>query len=804
MFTAACIMELEYIDNKKTMCWSKPDAVFADRPVDDPVEIPNFKELPKIYNIPRDKTVDDRNAKNVLASKKRVNRVRATDPIVTKADPALKKSSVVSVQTASATQAPHQMNNFHPDSHPPLNNADFASSSQVHSSLSASATLKDLCAEDKQRIANLIQELARLSADKEKSQVTLAEERKLYETQIKKLLRRHDSVLTEKQKLQDQYLECFKIVLKYQENLASASSLPSGSTGVAKGGNADARVDRDAQTDSSREDDTASKVNIADKDVSSSETQTSPILSRHNSKPTTIAPMADEASAPVPATAPPALPSQLYPRSLSPPHRQHYGQPPQTFRVDGSRVFSNFRPHPVIPPYYPPEPIQPATPNAVPLQLHRPHHYRLPPSHQQGWLVHDRSSFHPEPPYFVPIHPNLPQNYPQVPDDGPAIPDLPPQMPSVDPSYPNSNPLVPPVVHPTVKDVVPSVTSPLISSSQDFATPPLHQDTVEPSSETRLNTAAANQEQHGHQFTNIPHSDAAPPGIFKKPPPVAPSAPIRRKVSAASSKSRSTPAPIVDEEDASSESSTFTADPESSTGDSASTLRHLPIFQEGDSREKLMEIREALRREQAKLESKLTKQETYIRKKERELKRLAGKEGNKKRRGGKEDGDDGVDSGLKNNLDVPDVGPGSEEEAEMAASLNSRRSKTHRSRRSQPATKSEGEKPVQPMKSKDRLVDLVESLESTESHCASWSQPLKSSTMIGEGGNLDRGREKRRDHMAVLRKPLGSARREVIKSSKDTNPNDRRLRDASPTRETDRQNSSDQENELLDDIFFLH
>uniref|UniRef100_A0A8C8E6I1 KIAA1328 n=1 Tax=Otus sunia TaxID=257818 RepID=A0A8C8E6I1_9STRI len=79
-----------------------------------------------------------------------------------------------------------------------------------------SASLKDLCPEDKRRIANLIKELARVSEEKEVTEERLKAEQESFEKKI-----RHIFPLTsDVSPLQQQYRECQELLSLYQKYLA--------------------------------------------------------------------------------------------------------------------------------------------------------------------------------------------------------------------------------------------------------------------------------------------------------------------------------------------------------------------------------------------------------------------------------------------------------------------------------------------------------------------------------------------------------------------------------------------------------
>ncbi|CAH2296793.1 Hypothetical predicted protein [Pelobates cultripes] len=62
-----------------------------------------------------------------------------------------------------------------------------------------SASLKDLCPEDKRRIANLIKELARVSEEKEVTEERLKIEHESFEKKIRQLEEQNDLIITERE-----------------------------------------------------------------------------------------------------------------------------------------------------------------------------------------------------------------------------------------------------------------------------------------------------------------------------------------------------------------------------------------------------------------------------------------------------------------------------------------------------------------------------------------------------------------------------------------------------------------------------
>ncbi|XP_055724980.1 protein hinderin-like isoform X3 [Salvelinus fontinalis] len=82
------------------------------------------------------------------------------------------------------------------------------------------ASLKDLCPEDKRRIANLIQELARVSEEKEESVQRLKDEQETFECKILQLEQQNQLIVQERESLQQQYRECQELLGLYQQYLS--------------------------------------------------------------------------------------------------------------------------------------------------------------------------------------------------------------------------------------------------------------------------------------------------------------------------------------------------------------------------------------------------------------------------------------------------------------------------------------------------------------------------------------------------------------------------------------------------------
>ncbi|XP_006889258.1 PREDICTED: uncharacterized protein KIAA1328 homolog, partial [Elephantulus edwardii] len=83
-----------------------------------------------------------------------------------------------------------------------------------------SASLKDLCLEDKRRIANLIKELARVSEEKEVTEERLKSEQESFEKKIRQLEEQNELIIKEREALQLQYRECQELLSLYQKYLS--------------------------------------------------------------------------------------------------------------------------------------------------------------------------------------------------------------------------------------------------------------------------------------------------------------------------------------------------------------------------------------------------------------------------------------------------------------------------------------------------------------------------------------------------------------------------------------------------------
>ncbi|XP_036385861.1 protein hinderin [Megalops cyprinoides] len=84
----------------------------------------------------------------------------------------------------------------------------------------SSVSLKDLCPEDKRRIANLIQELARVSEEKDVTEQRLKDEQESFERKIQQLEEQNQLIVQERGSLQQQYRECQELLALYQQYLA--------------------------------------------------------------------------------------------------------------------------------------------------------------------------------------------------------------------------------------------------------------------------------------------------------------------------------------------------------------------------------------------------------------------------------------------------------------------------------------------------------------------------------------------------------------------------------------------------------
>ncbi|CAF0754649.1 unnamed protein product [Rotaria sordida] len=91
------------------------------------------------------------------------------------------------------------------------------STSSIDTSIQSSKGIKELSAEDKLKIANLIKELARINHEKELTENKLEQERKLFEVQMKTLLTDYDKLMKDNQKLLTRYNETKRMLYEYEK-----------------------------------------------------------------------------------------------------------------------------------------------------------------------------------------------------------------------------------------------------------------------------------------------------------------------------------------------------------------------------------------------------------------------------------------------------------------------------------------------------------------------------------------------------------------------------------------------------------
>ncbi|KAM9367447.1 protein hinderin [Phaethornis superciliosus] len=97
---------------------------------------------------------------------------------------------------------------------------DMASQQVTSEGGTKSASLKDLCPEDKRRIANLIKELARVSEEKEVTEERLKAEQESFEKKIRQLEEQNELIIKEREDILQQYRECQELLSLYQKYLA--------------------------------------------------------------------------------------------------------------------------------------------------------------------------------------------------------------------------------------------------------------------------------------------------------------------------------------------------------------------------------------------------------------------------------------------------------------------------------------------------------------------------------------------------------------------------------------------------------
>nr|CAB3262748.1 uncharacterized protein LOC100182695 [Phallusia mammillata] len=91
--------------------------------------------------------------------------------------------------------------------------------SKKMSSKNHRASLKDLCAEDKQRVANLIRELSKASEEKEATEQQLGQAKKIFSNQLKEIKAEKTKIEKEQHLLLAQYQDCQKLLAFYQSQL---------------------------------------------------------------------------------------------------------------------------------------------------------------------------------------------------------------------------------------------------------------------------------------------------------------------------------------------------------------------------------------------------------------------------------------------------------------------------------------------------------------------------------------------------------------------------------------------------------
>ncbi|XP_063065834.1 protein hinderin, partial [Engraulis encrasicolus] len=118
-------------------------------------------------------------------------------------------------KTPSARAPPAKTKTSVTTSKPPDNEQDAVQTGH----LKTKPSFKDLCPEDKRRIANLIQELARVSEEKEESVQKLRDEQETFEKKILQLEQQNQLISQERESLQQQYRECQELLCLYQQYL---------------------------------------------------------------------------------------------------------------------------------------------------------------------------------------------------------------------------------------------------------------------------------------------------------------------------------------------------------------------------------------------------------------------------------------------------------------------------------------------------------------------------------------------------------------------------------------------------------
>ncbi|XP_056002098.1 protein hinderin-like isoform X3 [Ostrea edulis] len=85
--------------------------------------------------------------------------------------------------------------------------------------VSKRVSLKDLCADDKKRVANLIKELAKMGDEKEAVLGQLQTERREYEKQVIQLVTQQENILQEREDIQGKLFQCQELLSRYKDQL---------------------------------------------------------------------------------------------------------------------------------------------------------------------------------------------------------------------------------------------------------------------------------------------------------------------------------------------------------------------------------------------------------------------------------------------------------------------------------------------------------------------------------------------------------------------------------------------------------
>ncbi|XP_061195006.1 protein hinderin-like isoform X1 [Saccostrea echinata] len=80
-------------------------------------------------------------------------------------------------------------------------------------------SLKDLCADDKKRVANLIKELAKMGDEKEAVLGQLQTERREYEKQVLQMVNQQEQILQEREDIQSKLFQCQELLSRYKDQL---------------------------------------------------------------------------------------------------------------------------------------------------------------------------------------------------------------------------------------------------------------------------------------------------------------------------------------------------------------------------------------------------------------------------------------------------------------------------------------------------------------------------------------------------------------------------------------------------------